>query len=1172
MPASHRSVAPSGLLDERSFRWMLRRATLALSLSLGLPILALLALILFLLRSADWVDHTDQVIAEANRVENLLVTMQSSFRGHAMTREESYMAPYRAARESLTPALRSLEKKVSDNPSQVEAVARLQSLAWAWVEFADRALLMRDAERDLAAMLARGTPLMNAARDQAMAVIAEEERLRAERSAMLDWVATGLFTVLALAALAGVPALVIWLRRLLHTITASHRQALTETARRAGQLEVTMRSIGDAVVATDAAGRVQFLNPAAEHLTGWSGNEAEGRALDEIFEIYSEETGEPAENPVTRVLRENVVLGLANHTVLRARDGRETPIEDSAAPIRDEAGEPVGVILVFHDVSEKRQVARRVEESERRLRFLDELGEATRPLAEAEEIMAETTRRLGEHLRVSRCAYAEVEPESGAFTILRDYTDGCGSVRGDYELAQFGPRAVEDLEAGGTLVLRDVPAELASDPGAEAFRAIDIEAIVCCPLNRERGLRAMLAVHQTRPREWQQWEIVLVQEVAERAWATIERARVEEALRGNEALKTAILDTSLDGFILMSHRGMILDWNPAAEKIFGRTPEEAVGRSLADTIVPERLREAHWTGLSRYLESGKARILGRRIEVPGMRADGSEFPAEISICRIAGTEPPLFAGYVRDISERKEAEAAVAEASARVEASALAVAEGSERFRLLAEVVSLQVWTAEIDGQLDFGNQECFDYFGARSDEDILGSAWVQFVHPDDLEVTARAWQAALATGERYEMEFRLRRGDGEYRWFLVRAEAMRDAEGKIVKWFGTNTDIHALKLAQGEAERASRAKDNFLAALSHELRTPLTPVLMIAGSLRGDDRLPEDAREQLGVLERNIALEARLIDDLLDLTRISRGKLALRPQPCDAHSLIGLAIEIVRDDAQAKGITFQRDLAAHHSGLIADPARFQQVIWNLLRNAVKFTPAGGTITIRTRDQASDRLCIEVSDTGIGIQPEGVEKIFLPFDQGGHEGDHRFGGIGLGLAIAHAIVDLHGGTIVAESEGVGKGATFTVELPNAGDPPQGAADEPDGETNLADRVAKLSLLIVEDHEPTLRVLTRLLTRAGHRVVNASTVASALAAAEAGTFDLVISDLGLPDGTGVELMMQLRDRYHLRGIALSGYGMEEDIARSRAAGFQTHLIKPVDFDQLRRAIATVAMAE
>ncbi len=1170
MPASHRSVAPSGLLDERSFRWMLRRATLALSLSLGLPILALLALILFLLRSADWVDHTDRVIAEANRVENLLVTMQSGFRAHIVTQDDRYLIPYREARGKLTPAVRDLSRMVADNPAQVQAVSQFRSSAWAWIEFVERALLMGNAERDPATLVTRGAPMVEAARDQAERIIAAEERLRAELSALLDWVAMGLFTMLALAALVGVPALVIWLRRLLHKIAASHRQALMETARRAGQLEVTMRSIGDAVVATDAAGRVQFLNPAAEHLTGWSGNEAEGRALDEIFEIYSEETGEPAENPVTRVLRDNVVLGLANHTVLRARDGRETPIEDSAAPIRDEAGEPVGVILVFHDVSEKRQVARRVEESERRLRFLDELGEATRPLAEAEEIMAETTRRLGEHLRVSRCAYAEVE--GGAFTILRDYTDGCGTTRGDYELALFGPRAVEDLEAGGTLVLRDVPAELASDPGAEAFRAIDIEAIVCCPLNRECGLRAMLAVHQTRPREWQQWEIVLVQEVAERAWATIERARVEEALRGSEALKTAILDTSLDGFILMSHRGVILDWNPSAERIFGRTPEEAVGRSLADTIVPERLREAHWAGLSRYLESGEARILGRRVEVPGMRADGSEFSAEISIGRIAGTEPPLFAGYIRDISERKEAEAALAEASARVEASALAVAEGSERFRLLAEVVSLQVWTAEIEGQLDFANQECFDYFGARSDADILGNAWVQFVHPDDLEATARTWKAALATGERYETEFRLRRGDGEYRWFLVRAEAMRDAEGKIVKWFGTNTDIHALKLAQGEAERASRAKDNFLAALSHELRTPLTPVLMIAGSLRGDDRLPEDAREQLGVLERNIALEARLIDDLLDLTRISRGKLALRPQPCDAHSLIGLAVEIVRDDAQAKGITFQRDLAARHSGLLADPARFQQVIWNLLRNAVKFTPAGGTITIRTRDQASDRLCIEVSDTGIGIQPEAVEKIFLPFDQGGHEGDHRFGGIGLGLAIAHAIVDLHDGTIVAESEGVGKGATFTVELPNAGDPPHGASDEPDGELDPAHPVAKLSLLLVEDHEPTLRVLTRLLTRAGHRVVNAGTVANALAAAESGTFDLVISDLGLPDGTGVELMMQLRDRYHLRGIALSGYGMEEDIARSRAAGFQTHLIKPVDFDQLRRAIATVAMAE
>ncbi|MES2736711.1 MAG: ATP-binding protein [Verrucomicrobiota bacterium] len=388
------------------------------------------------------------------------------------------------------------------------------------------------------------------------------------------------------------------------------------------------------------------------------------------------------------------------------------------------------------------------------------------------------------------------------------------------------------------------------------------------------------------------------------------------------------------------------------------------------------------------------------------------------------------------------------------------------------------------------------------------------------------------------------------------------------------------LKDRARELEQASRAKDNFLAALSHELRTPLTPVLMAAASLSEDERLPEEVRAQLGMIERNIGLEARLIDDLLDLTRIAKGKLPLRPQLCDSHSLISLAMEIVRDDAHEKGLVLEREFLAQNCGLMADPSRFQQVIWNLLRNAVKFTPKGGKITIRTRDESvpgeAARLRIEVADTGIGITQGAIERIFQPFEQA-HEGEHRFGGLGLGLSIARAIVDLHQGRISAESGGLDQGATFIVELPGAteapagisnngerrnGGSPQGAAPEEMGS------VPPLHILLVEDHDATLQVLTRLLIRTGYRVTSVNTITAAQSEAEANRFDLVISDLGLPDGSGNELMEKLRDQHGLRGIALSGYGMEEDVDRSRKSGFQAHLIKPIEMNQLRRTILSV----
>ena len=523
-------------------------------------------------------------------------------------------------------------------------------------------------------------------------------------------------------------------------------------------------------------------------------------------------------------------------------------------------------------------------------------------------------------------------------------------------------------------------------------------------------------------------------------------------------------------------------------------------------------------------------------------------------------------GTNTDVTEQRDLTEQLARAKEQSEAAAHAVAEAAERFRFLAETVSLQVWTAQPTGELDFANQEVAKYFAADLDKEVLGNGWAQFVHPDDLPAALRTWQAALASGERYETEFRLRRHDGEQRWFLVRAQPMREG-GRIVIWFGTNTDIHDLKTAQREAEAASHAKDDFLAALSHELRTPLTPVLLSATTLRHDERLPANLRAELAMMARNVQLEVRLIDDLLDLTRIVRGKLPLRTEQCDLHSLLGHSIEIVRDEARGKGVELALDLAAAHAGVTGDPARLQQVFWNLLRNAVKFTPAGGRIEVRSRNaETGEGLILEICDTGMGFEPEAAERLFRPFEQEPRAGHHRFGGLGLGLAIARAIVELHGGKIFAHSAGPNLGATFSVEMPGAFSP---AADLGIGEPAAPDSLEParpLHILLVDDHEPTLTVLTRLLRKAGHHIVGAGSIAAALAAHEAGTFDLLISDLGLPDGSGLELIEKLRARdATLRGIALSGYGMEEDLLRSREVGFIAHLVKPIDFEQLTHVL-------
>lgn len=362
---------------------------------------------------------------------------------------------------------------------------------------------------------------------------------------------------------------------------------------------------------------------------------------------------------------------------------------------------------------------------------------------------------------------------------------------------------------------------------------------------------------------------------------------------------------------------------------------------------------------------------------------------------------------------------------------------------------------------------------------------------------------------------------------------------------------------ARREAEEANRAKDQFLAMLSHELRTPLTPVLSSISLLEAEEECPEFVRDSLAMIQRNVALEARLIDDLLDLTRISKGKLHLHLETVDAHPLLQNALEICRTEINEKKIAVTVSLEAEQHHVEADPARLQQVFWNLIKNAVKFTPVEGSISVSTSDKPPSGFQVKVTDTGIGIDPQLLPKIFDAFEQGRNLGK---GGLGLGLAITKALTDLHKGTIVAASEGANRGSTFEVTLPSV-DPVQAANFEQTKAELAALSHKSLRVLLVEDHPDTVQSLSRLLTKRGYEVRIATTLAAALESAARHPFDVLISDMGLPDGTGLDLMRRLSEKGKVRAVALSGFGMEDDIQRSREAGFSEHLTKPLDMIRL-----------
>lgn len=425
--------------------------------------------------------------------------------------------------------------------------------------------------------------------------------------------------------------------------------------------------------------------------------------------------------------------------------------------------------------------------------------------------------------------------------------------------------------------------------------------------------------------------------------------------------------------------------------------------------------------------------------------------------------------------------------------------------------------------------------------------------------------------GEVEEVYMSLRGKGGEEIPFLVNARrAERNGRWEndciLVRMRQRNHFENELLSAKKAAENANKAKDQFLAALSHELRTPLSPVLMMSTAMELDPALPGEVREQAGIIRRNAELEARLIDDLLDHSRIRHGKLTLVRAPIDVHDLLTETAEIVRSEGTSKRVAISFEKNARDHFVFGDAARLQQVFWNIIKNGVKFTPSGGEVRVVTSNVDGD-LVVRVTDTGVGIGSEALPKIFRAFEQGSLP-TGSFGGLGLGLAISHAIVQMHDGRIEAASEGPGRGATFSVALKTIAPP---APTPPPSEPVLAAGSHKLRLLLVEDHDSTREVLARILHRAGHQVHGAATDVEALELLQtSGPFDALISDLGLPDRNGFDLLREIRFTHPaLPAIALSGYGMDDDVKRAKEAGFTAHLVKPVPFDQLRALLDQIA---
>lgn len=1108
-------------------------------------------------------------------------------------------------------------------------------------------------------------------------------------------------------------------------------------------LATTLRSIGDGVIVTDTQGRVTMMNAVAERLSGWREADARGRELSEVFRIINEGTRREVESPVAKVLRDGSVAGLANHTLLISKDGSEIPIDDSGAPVRDDEGEITGVVLVFHDITERRLTERALSESESRIRAIAETAsEAIITIDEASTILFANTaaekifghpisEMVGRSLTMLMPDYLRRVHEAG----IKNYIE-----TGHKHISWEGVELPGLHKSGEEIPLEVSFSEFVKD-GRRFFTGVARDIT-----DRKRAEEDLRKRNERLELLSQAASHLLTADDPEEVVRGLYE-KVSESF-GLSAYFNFMVNEEGDALLLDSCAGV----PPEVERDIQRLE---FGQAICGTVAQER-RRLYVSDIqnSDYEKASLVKSFGIQAYACNPLMAGDRLLGTLSFAthhRESFTEDEVefFSTVCYYVAIAKERLRLLEELRLRADN----LAESEERFRQLADAMPQIVWTARADGYLDYYNRRWFEYTGMTL-EQTEGWGWQPVLHPDDVENCLRVWSRAVVEGDGYQIEYRFRRAsDGQYRWHLGRAVPMRDSAGNIVKWFGASTDIHDQKTAAersrflaeagallsssleyeqtldrlalfcapvlgdhcvvdlleidgrtttraavahvdssisrymqalreyppdmsrdsgvarvlrvgrpefvpettedvlrsfacdeehleilrrlnlksfltvpliageriigaitfgstGErreydaedlafareianrvalavdnarlyqhAQEANRAKDEFLATLSHELRTPLTPIIGWTHMLRNGMLTAEDASHGLGVIDNNAQALTRIINDLLDMSAILSGKMSLESAAVKLEEVVREAVETVRPQAEQRGVHLEVVESEESSLVLGDRTRLVQIFWNLLANAIKFSSAGGRVSVAYAKE-DGHARVEVSDEGAGIDSQFMPYIFERFRQADGSTTRAHGGLGIGLALVKSFAEAHGGRVAVESAGPGLGSRFTVTLPLTATAKSGAHessasdvwDSNNGSPETGDAKSELpSVLVIEDARDTLDMLRVALTSKGFDVTSCATASEALRAASSRRFDIIVSDIGLPEVDGYELIERLRSLPQCAGtpaIALTGYASVRDAERALEAGFDLHVPKPVDTEELLGAVSSL----
>jgi PAS domain S-box-containing protein len=899
----------------------------------------------------------------------------------------------------------------------------------------------------------------------------------------------------------------------------------------------------------DATGQITYFNRRATEIWGVP-------ATASLHQVLTAQVGLKVYEPDGRLVQHPELARLDvltsgrparnRQVILERPDGARLSILANIDPIRDDAGKVVGAINVFQDVTERSSA----EQTVRSLLKLSERLHATLDLESLLDALAlESMTLLGAS---GGCA--------GWHTANGMVADKYFSDRQSVHL-EYCWRPGHGLP--GWLLEHKVPYvtnDAAHDPQIipelrERFHIRNAVSVPIIGLGRE--VLGFFQLHN-KPGGFAAADVELLNAIARIAAIALQNAlahrkvvRAEAALRDSEQRFGRFME-HLPGLAwIKDAEGRYIYVNDAAEKAFGKQRTELHGKKDDDLFPPDTA--AVFKSNDREALASPA---GISVTETLKHPDGALHESLISKFAIPGAEgePGLVGGMAIDITDRKRAE----EALQRSE----------QRFRFLAEMMPSMSWTADPHGKITYANKRWVEYCGVDASQNV--HEWPEMEqHPDDRARCLLEWTMALHDGREYEVEVRNRRYDGVYRWFITRAVPMKDAEGRVLSWFGVTTDIHDLKAAQQQLHESDRRKDEFLATLSHELRNPLAPLSLAAQMLSSNPGLDARTAEMISVMQRQVDHMVRLIDDLMEISRISRGKIELRRTNVELNSVLDNSVELARPHIEAALHRLEVSLPEKPVTLYADPVRLAQIVANLLNNAAKYTPEGGCISL-SANRAGGEVVVRVRDNGAGISPEALPHIFDLFAQGDRAPLNTQGGLGIGLSLAKGLAELHGGTITAHSDGLGFGSEFTVRIPIKSAPPI-TNRLPRSGRFAADSAKGLRVLVVDDNKAAATMLGLALETLGASVRAAYDGETAVHAAAEFQPSIVFMDIGMPGLDGHEaarLIRAARNGPEMLLVAVSGWGQPDIRARSKAAGFDEHLVKPVELAQLRQILGQV----